>query len=100
MYYDANDIRYIIPIINSPKPPLERISFSIKALNNCIDIAIIVIGDNKSNVIESLINKNINHQDNDLITYNIKQTSSPLSLINNKGEIVFFIDNAAAISLI
>ncbi|XP_068139831.1 probable 6-phosphogluconolactonase [Drosophila tropicalis] len=46
--------RLIIPIRNSPKPPPERITFTLPLINNAKDVAFVVTGASKATVVKKV----------------------------------------------
>ena len=47
----------VLPIFNSPKPPFERISLSLRSINKSSVIIIIATGINKKHVIDNFLNE-------------------------------------------
>ena len=76
--------RKVIGVEDSPKPPAERISLTIPALNNSAEIWVMATGDVKANAVARTL-------DGDL--------SLPAAHIRAEGATVWFLDEAAAADL-
>lgn len=81
--------RWVTSITNSPKPPLERITFTIPVINSSAHIALVVTGAGKADVV---------HQ-----VFGSKSSSSvllPVQMVElDDGEFTWFADKAAASKL-
>jgi 6-phosphogluconolactonase len=48
----AADTPWILPVTNSPKPPPERITFSLPAINAAREVVVVALGQGKSEVVQ------------------------------------------------
>ncbi|SPP89291.1 probable 6-phosphogluconolactonase isoform X1 [Drosophila guanche] len=73
--------RLVIPIQNSPKPPPERITFTLPLINNARDVAFVVTGASKSDVVKRVFLD----QDKQFPAAWVDPTSGQLTLIVDAG---------------
>lgn len=52
---DIDDIDTIFAVINSPKPPAERISFTMKTINSAAEVWIVAAGESKAEAVTKVI---------------------------------------------
>jgi 6-phosphogluconolactonase len=52
---DIDDIKTVFAIKNSPKPPAERISFTMKTINSAEEVWIVAAGESKANAVTKVI---------------------------------------------
>ena len=53
--WDENETRSIIAVIDSPKPPLQRISFSMAFINSADEVWIVVAGASKGAAVAAIV---------------------------------------------
>ncbi|XP_001355400.2 probable 6-phosphogluconolactonase [Drosophila pseudoobscura] len=73
--------RLVIPIRNSPKPPPERITFTLPLINNARDVAFVVTGASKSDVVKRVFVD----QDKQFPAAWVDPTNGQLTLIVDAG---------------
>ncbi|XP_017045761.1 probable 6-phosphogluconolactonase [Drosophila ficusphila] len=73
--------RLVIPIRNSPKPPPERITFTLPLINNAWSVAFVVTGAGKASVVKSVFVD----QDKKYPAAWVKPTDGELMLIVDEG---------------
>ncbi|XP_022227501.1 probable 6-phosphogluconolactonase [Drosophila obscura] len=73
--------RLVIPIRNSPKPPPERITFTLPLINNARDVAFVVTGASKSDVVKRVFLE----QDKQFPAAWVDPTQGQLTLIVDAG---------------
>lgn len=75
-------------ITDSPKPPPERITFTLPVINSASNVAVVVTGSNKADAVHSVIDE-------------VEPESKlPAKLVQpTKGKLVWFLDKAAASKL-
>ncbi len=76
--HDENDVIHCV--YNSPKPPSERITMSVKALSNTENLFFLITGANKRDALKQWK----------------EGESLPVSTVNAKKSLVVFLDDAAA----
>jgi 6-phosphogluconolactonase len=81
------DDRAVIAVRNSPKPPAERISLTLPALNNSKNIWVVAAGADKADAIYAAFTSE-------------NPSEAPVSAVEGTEETVFFTDEAAAQRLI
>lgn len=75
----------VIPVINSPKPPSHRLSFSYKLINQAKQVIIIVTGKSKSKVVQQIFTQSPN------------PSKLPVQGINlSSGKLSWYLDQSAA----
>jgi 6-phosphogluconolactonase len=47
--------RLVIPVVDSPKPPANRVSFSLRLINNAKQILILATGEQKAHIVKSVV---------------------------------------------
>ena len=52
---DVDDQRSIIAITNSPKPPAERVSFTMQMINKAEEVWIVAAGEGKADAVTKII---------------------------------------------
>lgn len=83
---EVND-RAVIAVRNSPKPPAERISLTLPALNNSKNVWVVASGADKADAIYAAFTSE-------------SASEAPVSAVEGIEETVFFTDEAAAARLI
>ncbi|KAL9678816.1 hypothetical protein QQ045_016667 [Rhodiola kirilowii] len=79
---------WITYIIDSPKPPPERITFTLPVINSAANVAIVATGSSKADAAHEAIDEKADHP------------SLPAALVNpSNGKLVWFLDNLAASKL-
>lgn len=75
-------------ITDSPKPPPERITFTLPVINSASNVAVVVTGSSKADAVHTVIDK-------------VEQESKlPAKLVQpTTGKLVWFLDKAAASKL-
>lgn len=81
------DDRAVIAVRNSPKPPAERISLTLPALNNSKNVWVVASGADKADAIYAAFTSE-------------SASEAPVSAVEGTEETVFFTDEAAASRLI
>lgn len=82
----ATEPQIMIPVLNSPKMPKERISMSLSFINNSKNVVFVVTGYEKKDVVKSIIVE--------------KDTSLPASLVHPvKGKLVWILDRLASLEI-
>lgn len=81
------DDRAVIAVRNSPKPPAERISLTLPALNNTKNVWVVASGADKADAIYAAFTSE-------------SASEAPVSAVEGTEETVFFTDEAAASRLI
>lgn len=81
------DDRAVIAVRNSPKPPAERISLTLPALNNSKNVWVVAAGPDKADAIYAAFTSE-------------NPSEAPVSAVEGIEETVFFTDEAAAARLI
>ena len=81
------DDRAVIAVRNSPKPPAERISLTLPALNNSKNVWVVASGADKADAIYAAFTSE-------------NPSEAPVSAVEGIEETVFFTDEAAAARLI
>lgn len=81
------DDRAVISVRNSPKPPAERISLTLPALNNSKNVWVVASGADKADAIYAAFTSE-------------SASEAPVSAVEGTEETVFFTDEAAASRLI
>lgn len=80
--------RLVIPVVDSPKPPANRISFSLRLINNAKQIIILATGEQKASVVKSVVLKEANAR------------AYPIAHVKpSKGSIRWIVDQSAASQL-
>ncbi|CAN1170729.1 Probable 6-phosphogluconolactonase 4, chloroplastic [Linum perenne] len=81
--------KWVTHILDSPKPPPERITFTYPVINSSANIALVVCGDGKAGVVQrALGNNNAN-----------AEPPLPVMLVSPEGELKWFLDKEAASKL-
>jgi 6-phosphogluconolactonase len=52
---DVDDPRKVIAVQNSPKPPAERVSFTMSMINSAEEVWIVAAGESKADAVTKLI---------------------------------------------
>lgn len=78
--------RWVAPIIDSPKPPPERITLTYPVVNNSKLVVFVTAGDGKKDMVQQIIEQ----PEHNLPCQRVKPTN---------GEVYWFIDHAAAAKL-
>lgn len=76
--------QWVAFIKDSPKPPPERITFTFPVINTSANIALVVAGAGKANVVNVALG---NGQSSDLL---------PVQMVSPEGELTWFLDKGAA----
>nr|XP_009798096.1 PREDICTED: probable 6-phosphogluconolactonase 4, chloroplastic [Nicotiana sylvestris] len=79
--------KWVTFIKESPKPPPERITFTFPVINSSANIALVVAGAGKANVVHKSL---CDSESSDLL---------PVQMVSPEGELVWFLDKAAASKL-
>lgn len=79
--------KWITFIKDSPKPPSDRITFTFPVINSSANIALVVAGAGKADVVHKSLGDN---KSSDLL---------PVQMVSPEGELVWFLDKAAASKL-
>ncbi|KAL8534633.1 hypothetical protein ACS0TY_010600 [Phlomoides rotata] len=79
--------KWVASIKDSPKPPPERISFTLPVINSSANIALVVAGASKAGVVYSALSDVTNSE------------VLPVQLIAPEGELTWFLDKGAASKL-
>ena len=48
----SEDVKWVVPISNSPKPPSERISMTLPVINAAKDVVFLALGEGKAEVVQ------------------------------------------------
>ena len=78
-----NQNRWVVFEEDSPKPPMQRLSFSYEALNLAQQVWFLAAGQQKADVVSEAINTS-------------EQSDLPCARVNGRVQTVWFIDNAIA----
>lgn len=81
--WQENEDHAVIPVIDSPKPPKQRVSFSMSKINSSDSVWFIVSGEEKHEAVEKII---------------ARDASIPASYVHGKIETLLFADHAALAS--
>lgn len=81
--WEENEERNAIPVIDSPKPPSQRVTFSLLKINSSHSVWFIVSGREKHEVVEKIIERD---------------ASIPATYVHGKIETLLFADHAALAS--
>ncbi|XP_027339007.1 probable 6-phosphogluconolactonase 4, chloroplastic isoform X2 [Abrus precatorius] len=81
------DKKWVTFIMDSPKPPSERITFTLPIINSASNIAMVVTGQGKANAVYSALGDN---QNTDKL---------PVQLVSPEGEMKWYLDLGAASKL-
>jgi len=77
--------RWVVPVLDAPKPPPIRITMTLPVINNARNIVFVAAGPGKANILSKVLNPNGN------------QPELPAQRVNpSEGELQWFIDRAAA----
>ncbi|XP_070028462.1 probable 6-phosphogluconolactonase 4, chloroplastic [Nicotiana sylvestris] len=79
--------KWVTFIKESPKPPPERITFTFPVINSSANIALVVAGAGKADVVHKSLGDS---ESSDLL---------PVQMVSPEGELVWFLDKAAASKL-
>lgn len=79
--------KWVTFIKDSPKPPSDRITFTFPVINSSANIALVVAGAGKADVVHKSLGDDKN---TDLL---------PVQMVSPEGELVWFLDKAAASKL-
>ncbi|KAJ4841237.1 hypothetical protein Tsubulata_022374 [Turnera subulata] len=79
--------KWVTHILDSPKPPPERISFTLPVINSSAYVALVVCGAGKADVVTKALGKG---ESSDLL---------PVELVSPEGELKWFLDKEAASKL-
>jgi 6-phosphogluconolactonase len=78
-------IRWVVPILNAPKPPPVRITMTLPLINNASHIVFVVSGPAKANILSKVLHSNM------------KQPQLPAQMVKpSGGELQWFLDRPAA----
>ncbi|CAI9108880.1 OLC1v1008581C1 [Oldenlandia corymbosa var. corymbosa] len=80
--------KWVTFIKNSPKPPPERITFTFPVINSSANIALVVAGAGKADVIRTALGDN-----------NQSSPSLPVQMVSPEGKLTWFLDKEAASKL-
>jgi 6-phosphogluconolactonase len=81
--------RWVVPVLNAPKPPPIRISMTLPVINNARNVLFVAAGHDKANILSKVLHPGV------------AQTELPAQLVNpSDGELQWFIDRAAAVDLL
>jgi 6-phosphogluconolactonase len=77
--------RWVVPILNAPKPPPVRITMTLPLINHACNVIFVATGPAKTNIISKVLNSKK------------KQPEFPVQMVNpSNGQLHWFIDRAAA----
>jgi 6-phosphogluconolactonase len=77
--------RLVIPVVDAPKPPANRVSFSLRLINNAKQIIILATGEQKASVVKSVV-----LAEEDALAY-------PIAHVNpSQGSVHWIVDQSAA----
>ncbi|KAK4351013.1 hypothetical protein RND71_030326 [Anisodus tanguticus] len=79
--------KWVTFIKDSPKPPLDRITFTFPVINSSVNIALVVAGAGKADVVHQSLGDS---KSSNLL---------PVQMVSPEGELVWFLDKAAASKL-
>lgn len=79
--------KWVTFIKNSPKPPPERISFTFPVINSSANIALVVAGAGKADVVHAALGDGSNSD------------KLPVQMVSPEGELTWFLDKGAASKL-
>ncbi|XP_022860136.1 probable 6-phosphogluconolactonase 4, chloroplastic, partial [Olea europaea var. sylvestris] len=79
--------KWVTFIKNSPKPPPERISFTFPVINSSANIALVVAGAGKADVVHAALGDGSNSD------------KLPVQMVSPEGELTWFLDEGAASKL-
>uniref|UniRef100_A0A2P2QAY0 6-phosphogluconolactonase n=1 Tax=Rhizophora mucronata TaxID=61149 RepID=A0A2P2QAY0_RHIMU len=79
--------KWVTHIMDSPKPPPQRITFTFPVINSSAYIALVVCGSGKANAVQSALGKD---QNSDVL---------PVQMVSPEGELKWFLDKDAASKL-
>jgi len=82
-HWDANEEHNAIPVSGSPKPPLQRVSFSMSKINSSKSVWFVVTGGEKHEAVEKII---------------ARDGSIPATHVHGEIETLLFADHAALAS--
>ncbi|KAK7293526.1 hypothetical protein RJT34_16394 [Clitoria ternatea] len=82
--------KWVTFIKDSPKPPSDRITFTLPVINASSNIAMVVTGEGKANAVHSALENDHNH-------HNIAKL--PVELISPEGDLKWYLDKGAASKL-
>ncbi len=77
--------RWVVPVLDSPKPPPIRISMTLPVINNARHVVFVAAGRGKANILSKVLYPGVGHPD------------LPAQLVNpSDGELQWFLDRSAA----
>lgn len=79
--------KWVTFINDSPKPPPERISFTLPVINSSANIALVVAGSGKASAVHTALSDVSNSE------------VLPVQLVSPEGELAWFLDKGAASKL-
>ncbi|KAH9602204.1 hypothetical protein KSS87_005600 [Heliosperma pusillum] len=82
------DKKWVTHILDSPKPPPERITFTFPVINSSAYIALVVCGAGKAGIVKSALSGE--NQSSEVL---------PVQMVSPEGELKWFLDNDAASQL-
>ncbi|CAI0544695.1 unnamed protein product [Linum tenue] len=80
--------KWVTHILDSPKPPPERITFTFPVINSSANIALVVCGGGKADVVQRALGNSGKNEE-----------PLPCQLVSPEGELKWFLDKAAASKL-
>ena len=94
----TESLRWIVEISNSPKPPPNRVTFTLPLLNNARQVAFVCAGADKGSAIKEVLGRgNTENEDENVIS----REKLPAALVAPaRGTLDWFVDLDAAASLI
>ncbi|CAN0922665.1 6-phosphogluconolactonase 3, chloroplastic [Linum grandiflorum] len=81
--------KWVTHILDSPKPPPERITFTFPVINSSANIAMVVCGDGEAGAVQRALGSNNGNEEEPL----------PCMLVSPEGELKWFLDKQAASKL-
>ncbi|CAI9772028.1 unnamed protein product [Fraxinus pennsylvanica] len=79
--------KWVTFIKNSPKPPPERISFTFPVINSSLNIALVVAGAGKADIVQ------------DALVDGSNSDKLPVQMVTPQGKLTWFSDKGAASKL-
>lgn len=84
---DFPSSRLIIPVVDSPKPPANRVSFSLKLINNAKNTLVLATGNQKAPIVKSVV-----LEEAEALAY-------PIAQVKPNGSVHWIVDQSAASQL-
>ena len=77
--------RWVVPVLNAPKPPPVRITMTLPVINNARNVLFVAAGPGKADIMSKVLNAGV------------KQPELPAQMVKpSDGEVQWFLDRAAA----